>query len=196
MNKAKEKRPDYLVMVNLDNRLPDGFEDSFELISVKNEVGAEFRIEKKTYDAFLRLQKDVLKNDGIQIALLGSYRTVKEQEKIFGSALDEFGMEYTCKYVARPGHSEHHTGLAIDVGIVIEGKLLFRREDLLSVDGLFQTVQKKLPEYGFILRYPKGGESVTKIAYEPWHYRYIDSPRVARQITDEGICFEQYLPKA
>ena len=58
MNKAKEKRPDYLVMVNLDNRLPDGFEDSFELISVKNEVGAEFRIEKKTYDAFLRLQKE------------------------------------------------------------------------------------------------------------------------------------------
>ncbi len=101
-------------------------------------------------------------------------------------------MEYTSKYVAKPGYSEHHTGLAIDVGILLEGKLYRTKEELLSVEHLFKIIQKKLSQYCFILRYPKGKESITKIAYEPWHYRYIDSPKVAQEITDKGICFEEY----
>ena len=192
MREMIEKKPDYLVLVNEDNRLPDGFEDTVELISVENVAGNRFMVEKKTYDAFLRLQEDVLKNDSIQTVLLGSYRTVKQQEETFAWNLKEYGWEHTCKYVAKPGCSEHHTGFAIDVGILLEGKLCRARKDLLSVDHLFKIVQKKLPQYGFILRYPKGKESVTKIAYEPWHYRYIDSPEIAREITDQGICFEEY----
>ena len=101
-------------------------------------------------------------------------------------------MEHTRKYVAIPGCSEHHTGFAIDVGILLEGKLYRKREDLLSVSHLLEIVQKKLPQYGFILRYPKGKEAITKINYEPWHFRYIDSPDLAKEITDQGICFEEY----
>lgn len=195
MSDTKGKNPDYFVLVNEDHKLPDGFEDTVERILTENVAGNQFQVEKKTYDAFLRLQEDVLKNDGIQTVLLGAYRTIKQQEEIFEKHLHEFGPEYTCKYVAKPGCSEHHTGLAIDVGILLEGKLYRTQKELLSVDHLFKIVQKKLPQYGFILRYPKDKTSVTKIAYEPWHYRYIDSPQTAQKITDKGICFEEYWQK-
>ncbi len=189
---SNEKKTDYLVLVNEDNRLPDGFEDTIELVSVENAVGDQYQIEKKTYEAFLRLREDLLKNDGIQTELISIYRTVKQQQETFERYLNQFGLEYANKYVAKPGHSEHHTGIAIDVGIMLDGKLLRTIEDMLSVDHLFQTVQKKLPEYGFILRYPKGKEAVTKIGYESWHFRYIDSPELAKKITQQGICFEEY----
>ena len=106
--------------------------------------------------------------------------------------METCGEEYTNKYVAKPGHSEHHTGIAIDVGIVVDGKLRRRIAELLEVDDIFQTVQAALPEYGFILRYPKDKEPITGIAYECWHYRYIDDPALAREITDKGWCFEEY----
>ncbi len=196
MNDAKEKRPDYLILVNEDHRLPDGYEDTVELIPTENVAGDQFEIEKKTYEAFLGLREDILKNDGIQTVLLGSHRTIKQQEEIFERFLNEYGLEYTNQYVAKPGCSEHHTGLAIDVGILLEGKLLRKQKDLLSVDHLFKIVQKKLPRYGFILRYPKGKEAITKIGYEPWHFRYIDSPALAQEITDKGICLEEYWENA
>ncbi len=192
MSSVKEKNPDYFVLVNEDNRLPNGFEKTVELIPTENIAGNQFKIEKKTYDGFCALQEDVLNNNGIQTVLLGSYRTIQQQEEIFEKNLNEFGLEYTRKYVAKPGCSEHHTGLAIDVGILLNGKLYRKKEELLSVEHLFKIIHKKLPKYGFILRYPKEKESITKISYEPWHYRYVDSPQIAQKITDEGICFEEY----
>ncbi len=192
MTEAKEKHPDYLVLVNEENRIPAGFEDTIERIWVGNVAGTQFEIEKKTYEAFCQLQEDVLKNYGIQIDLLGSYRTVQYQEDLFAQNLAKYGFEHTNRYVAKPGCSEHHTGFAIDVGILLDGKFYHKREDLLSVDRLFKIIQKKLPKYGFILRYPEGKEAITKIAYEPWHYRYIDSPELAQKMTEQGICLEEY----
>ncbi len=192
----KEKKPNYLVLVNEDHRLPDDFEDSVEIISGENVVGRHFQIEKKTYEAFLCLQEDLLKNNGIQIELSSIYRTIQQQENIYQKYLNNFGLEYAKKYVAKPGHSEHHTGIAIDVGVVLDGKFYHTIEDILRVEHLYKTIQEKLPTYGFILRYPKGKESVTKIGYEPWHFRYLDSPEIAKEITDKGLCFEEYCEKA
>ena len=189
---CEAKKMDYLVLVNEDNRLPQGFEDWVSLISVENIAGNQFQVEKQTYEAFCALQEAVWKQDGIQTVLLGSYRTIRHQEEIFQRNLKAYGWEHTSKYVAKPGCSEHHTGLAIDVGILLEGKIYRAREDLLSVDHLFRVIQKKLPQYGFILRYPQGKEPITKIAYEPWHYRYVGSPQIAQEITDGGICLEEY----
>lgn len=188
----KNKKTDYLVLVNGDNRLPDDFEDSVELIDFVNFAGEKCKIEKKTYEAFLRLQEDVLKNYGIQAELTSIYRSISQQEETFKRFFNEFGIEYANKYVAKPGHSEHHTGLAIDVGIVIDGKLHRTIEELLSLDHLYKPIQAKLNQYGFILRYPKGKEDITKIGYEPWHFRYIDSPEIAKEITDKGLSFEEY----
>ena len=188
------KTPDYMVLVNEDNRLPEDFESTIQLISVENAVGDRYQIEKKTYEAFLQLRQDLLENDGIQTELISVYRTVPQQEATFQRYLTNFGLEYANKYVAKPGHSEHHTGLAIDVGVLLpDGKLTRTIEELLAVNDLFLIIQAKLPKYGFILRYPKGKETATKIGYESWHFRYIDSPAIATQITDKGICFEEYF---
>lgn len=190
-----EKKPDYMILINGENRLPDGFEDAVEIISVENTQGKVIQIEKNTYQAFLQLQKDLLENDGLQAELLSAYRSVASQERIFQRRLAEFGPEYTNKYVALPGHSEHHTGFAIDVSFVVDGKIIRGTENLLSIDHLFKIAHKKLPKYGFILRYPKAKEAVTKIGYEPWHFRYTDSPEIAAEITDNGLCLEEYLQK-
>lgn len=191
----KIKKPDYLVLVNEDNRLPDNFEDTVEIISVENAAGETYGIEKKTYEAFLRLRDDLLTNDGIQAELISVYRTIPQQEATFERYFKQFGIEYANKYVAKPGHSEHHTGLAIDVGVMIEGKLIRTIEGMQELDHLFKIMQNKLPQYGFILRYPKGKEAITKIGYECWHFRYIDSPELAKTITDKGICFEEYCER-
>ncbi|MBQ2696153.1 MAG: M15 family metallopeptidase [Clostridia bacterium] len=192
----ESKKPDYLVLVNEDNRLPENFEDTIEIITVENAVGNTYQIEKKTYEAFMRLREELLENDGIQAELISVYRTIPDQEATFNRYVEKFGMDYARTYAALPGHSEHHTGLAIDVGVMIDGKLIRTIEGMLELDHLFKIMQSKLPKYGFILRYPKGKEAVTKIGYECWHFRYIDSPALAKEITDQGICFEEYWEKA
>lgn len=192
MHKTNDQKPDYLILINGEHCLPEGYENTVELICAKNAAGSQYRLEKKTYEAFLRLREDLLKNDGIQVELISAYRTIKEQRAFFENYLNKFGLEYANKYVAKPGCSEHHTGLAIDVGIMVNGNILYTIEDLLAVDHLFKIVQEKLPRYGFILRYPRGKESFTKIGYEAWHFRYIDSPEIAKEITDNGLCFEEY----
>ena len=184
--------PDYRILINSENKLPEGFVDTVELVEVENPEGARFFVEKKTYQAFLRLQADVLAEDGLEIALLNSYRTLEKQQATFDYYCNQFGLAYAEKYAARPGCSEHHTGFAIDVSFLKDGKLTHGAQELLEQDDLFQVVQKKLPRYGFLLRYPKGKEEITKINYEPWHYRYIDDPELAREITQKGICFEEY----
>ena len=195
MNEQTVKQTDWLVLVNGEHRLPEGFEETVELVWCENPAGERFRIEKQTYEAFLRLKEDLLQNDGIEAALSNSYRTVEKQNEIYQRYTRDFGPDYAAKYAARPGHSEHHTGLAIDMGIILDGKFHRSIRDLLSVDHLFRIVHKKLPHYGFLLRYPEGKESITKIGYEPWHFRYIHSPEIAKQITDQGLCLEEYLEK-
>ena len=186
------KKTDYMVLINGENRLPENFEETIELLAVENAVGEKYQIEKKAYEAFMRLRQDLLDNDGIQAELSNSYRTIEKQEEIYSRYTREFGPEYAAKYAAKPGHSEHHTGLAIDVGIVVDGKFHRTIEDLLKVDHLFQIIHGKLARYGFILRYPAGKEAVTKIGYEPWHFRYVDSPQIAGEMAEQGLCFEEY----
>ena len=89
------------------------------------------------------------------------------------------------RYSARPGYSEHQTGLAVDINTTSTSFEHSRQ---------FKWLQKHAHEYGFILRYPKGKEWITGYAYEPWHYRYVGED-VAKIIYKEGITYEQYHAK-
>lgn len=193
MNTSSKTNPDYMVLLNEDNALPQDFESTVEIISVTNAFGEAYSIEKKTYEAFKLLRDDLMKNDGIQTELISVYRTINDQIATFNEYVAEYGLEYAKKYVAKPGHSEHHTGFAIDVGVVVDGVLIKDEPKLLTLTDIYDKIQAKLPDYGFILRYPKGKESITKIAYECWHFRYIDSPETAKEITGKSICFEEYF---
>lgn len=183
---------DYLLLVNKENLLPKNYE--VEFVNITNKNGKEFQIEKRTKDAFLGLQADLAK-DGIFIEFDSGYRSVKRQQEIMDEFIKEKGEEYARRVVAVPGTSEHHTGLALDIALVIDGKYIDDNEEMIKNTEIFARIHAKLAKYGFILRYPKGKENITGFAYEPWHFRYLNDAKIAEQITQNKLTFEEYLKK-
>lgn len=192
---TKEFKLDYLVLVNKQNELPDGWEEKVELVTVKDAYGDDMQVEKVALQKYNELREDLLKNDGVDIELDSSYRSVKEQQEIWDRFTEEYGIDYVKKYVAVPGFSEHHTGLAIDICIIKDGKLIFENDEMIEEKEIFAKVHKKLADYGFILRYLEGKDDITGYAYEPWHLRYINSVDIAKEIMSKGITLEEYLDK-
>lgn len=123
------------------------------------------------------------------IVPVSGWRSQKEQEEIWDDTLQKEGAEFTRKYVALPGHSEHQTGLAIDLGL--------RQEtiDFICPDfpdwGICGQFRHRAAAYGFIQRYPAGKEAVTGISHEPWHFRYVGAPH-GEIITAMGVTLEEY----
>lgn len=109
--------------------------------------------------------------------------------------MKKYGEVYTKRTAATPGFSEHHTGLALDLYLIIDGKDVDENEDMIQYPEIWAKIHEKLARYGFILRYLEGKEAITGYGYEPWHIRYIDSPETAKEITDKGITLEEYLNK-
>ncbi|MBQ7169466.1 MAG: M15 family metallopeptidase [Synergistaceae bacterium] len=109
---------------------------------------------------------------------------------------EKYGADYARRTVATPGYSEHHTGLALDLYFRLDSRDVYLNEDMVKHPEIWQKIHAKLAEYGFILRYPEGKESITGYSYEPWHIRYIDSPDIARKITADGLTLEEYLGEA
>ncbi len=190
--KKEESKTDYMVLVNKQSKLPEDWESRIELVDVYTGLDETYQVEKKTAEAYEKLRADLAK-DHVIIELDSTYRTVKRQQEIWDSFLKEHGEEYTKKYVAVPGTSEHHTGLAVDVKLVKEGKIIADNDEMTAEKELFSKVHAKLAKYGFILRYPVGKEDVTGYGAEVWHFRYIDSPEIAKEIMDKGITLEEYL---
>lgn len=109
-----------------------------------------------------------------RIVPVSGWRSLQEQQSIWDSSMTENGMEFTKKYVAYPGHSEHQTGLAIDLGIYRE-EIDFIRPDF-PCEGICQEFRNHAAGFGFVERYPAGKEAVTGIGHEPWHFRYVGAP--------------------
>ena len=122
-----------------------------------------------------------------EIVPVSGWRSYREQKAIWEESLAESGREFTEKYVALPGHSEHQTGLAIDLGKRQE-EIDFIRPDF-PYTGICQSFRKKAAEYGFIERYPAGKEEITGIGHEPWHFRYVGIPH-ARIMQEKEIRLE------
>ena len=190
----EEKDYDYLVLVNKYSQLPDDWEDTVKLVDAKNAWDEDIKVEKEAYEQYKKLAK-VLKDEGITIELDSVYRSVKEQQKLWDdwSKDPEKGLDYVKKYVAVPGYSEHHTGLAIDICLRKGKKLVYENDDMIADRKTFKKIHDKLADYGFILRYLEGRDDITGYAYEPWHLRYVGSKKIAKEITDKNITFEEYL---
>ncbi|MBQ6414406.1 M15 family metallopeptidase [Candidatus Saccharibacteria bacterium] len=184
----------YLVLVNKTHALPDGWENVVHLETVENSLGEENTIENKAYEQFVKLRDELL-DEGIQIELDSVYRSVEEQQEIWDawSADPELGEEYCKLYLAVPGYSEHHTGLAVDIFLIKDGKEIRENDDMIADVEDFAKIHELLPKYGFILRYLEGKEDITGYAYEPWHLRYINNSELATKITEENLTLEEYL---
>ena len=187
----------YLVLVNKENPLPDNWSEKIQLVEANNCYGEAFQVEQEALNAFILLHANLIKDGDIDIELDSTYRSIEEQQEIWDDWLNdpELGEEYCKQYLAVPGYSEHHTGLAIDVFLYKDGEPIRDNDDMIAEKDTFAKIHAKLAEYGFILRYPEGKEDITGYNYEPWHFRYVGDPKIANEIMEKGITLEEYLSK-
>ena len=146
--------------------------------------GKQYLLLKVAYENYVKMA-DAAKKDGLSLRVLSAYRTEDYQRNLYNNKVRTTGKINADNYSARPGSSEHQTGLAVDV-CSTSGTFEYTAE--------FRWMQKHAHEYGFILRYPKGKEWITGYSYEPWHYRYVGAD-VATKIFEEGITYEEYYVK-
>ena len=183
---------DYLVIVNKQNKLPDDWEKNVQLVTVKNAFDKDIQLEKEAYEKYKEL-KAALEKEGVHIELDSCYRSVAAQQDLWDRWTVEKGIDYVKKYVAVPGYSEHHTGLAVDICLNKDGKIIDENDDMIADRETFAKIHAKLADYGFILRYLENRDDVTGYSYEPWHLRYVGSEKIAKEIMDKNITFEEYL---
>ncbi|MBF0737888.1 D-alanyl-D-alanine carboxypeptidase family protein [Staphylococcus arlettae] len=124
----------------------------------------------------------------IDLKYRSGFRSYEEQQKLIKQAIKQDGRQKAYDYTAKPGHSEHQTGLAFDVGT--DAPLSnFKKEFGHSKEG--RWLAKHAKQYGFIIRYPKGEENWTGYEYEPWHLRYVGDS-LAHTIHEEQTSLEKY----
>lgn len=131
--------------------------------------------------AFSLMKNDAAKN-GLSIYISSGFRSYSSQKSIYNRYLSRDGRTLADTYSARPGHSEHQTGLAIDLNTIT-------RSFGNTAEG--KWVAAHCHEYGFILRYPEGKSHITGYCYEPWHLRYV-GVETATKIAASGLCLEEF----
>lgn len=130
---------------------------------------------------FNALSADAAK-EGLNIWLASGFRSYDYQKGIYNNYVSIYGADTADTFSARPGYSEHQTGLAIDVNTI---------DDSFADTPESEWLAENCSKYGFIIRYPKGKESITGYKYEPWHIRYVGKEK-AEAITKSGLCLEEY----
>ncbi len=165
----KEYVPDNLVTVSLSYSW--------------GELGSQ-KVTKDTYDAFIKLWEASHEN-GYFLMVSSSYRDYANQEKVYEQYKKSNGEEYADKIAARPGHSEHQTGLSLD--IFEKGTSQSTFEETESYNWLKENAHK----YGFIERYSKDKINITGYKFESWHFRYV-GVESATYIYEHNITFDEY----
>ncbi|MDF2534816.1 MAG: peptidase [Bacillales bacterium] len=132
------------------------------------------------------------KESGHELRAVSGYRSYQRQTELFNAKVKAIGEIEAEKWVARPGTSEHQTGLSMDISSLNYGNKLEQGFDKTKE---FQWLSQNAYKFGFILRYPANKEDITKHSYEPWHYRYIGID-VATEMVKRGLCFEEFMTKA
>ena len=181
----------YSILVNKNNEIKDNYINKINLVETKNIKDEIIKIEEKTYEAYKELKK-FLETKNIFIELDSAYRSIEEQQEIIDEFTEKYGTEYVNKFVAPIRTSEHHTGLALDLALIVNNKSLIENEDLFANENIFLEIHKHLHKFGFILRYPKDKKNITGYDYEPWHIRYIGKIP-AKIIYDNSLTLEEYL---
>lgn len=171
-----------LLIVNKYNKLNSIYIPS-DLVEIDPKYG-NGQLQKEAYQ-YLIIMAEAAELDGLSIYARSSYRSYEYQENLYNSYLSLYGQEYTDSVVARAGHSEHQTGLAIDISSNSSDNLYF-------VDtNEFKWLKNNAHKYGYILRYPEGKETITGYSYESWHYRYVGKD-IATIIYNESITYDEY----
>jgi zinc D-Ala-D-Ala dipeptidase/carboxypeptidase len=121
---------------------------------------------------------------------ISGYRSLEEQKSIYEDSMKTNGREFTEKYVALPNHSEHQTGLAIDLALKQDHIDFIRPE--FPYEGICNVFREKALQCGFVERYPRNKEAITGIAHEPWHFRYVGYPH-SLIMQEYNFTLEEYV---
>ncbi|MCC3282616.1 MULTISPECIES: M15 family metallopeptidase [Arthrobacter] len=153
--------------------------------------GVQLRAEAAA--AYLQMNADAAAA-GVGLVAVSGFRTADAQTQLHSSYSNTYGQQAAESISARPGYSEHQTGLAVDIG---------NPDGACSLEPCFEATPAgawaaaNAHRYGFIIRYPAGAEATTGFGYEPWHLRYV-GPELAATLTGSAQTLEQYagLPAA
>lgn len=204
ISQAKQKEDPYQDLPNVSSQdwnlllVNDEHPCSAELQVTLKDLANGYQIDERIYSAFAELQQAAA-NEGITLLAVSAYRSADYQKQLFDQDVakymnqgfsEEEAQTKTKEYMTYPGCSEHQTGLAIDVSSTedIDKGLVPELSDTTTGKWLMNHSA----EYGFIIRYPKGKESITKINYEPWHIRYVGKEN-AEYMVKHNLVLEEYL---
>ena len=178
-----------MLLVNRDYILPDDFEVELacSITDDPDSLKLDYRVAPHYNEMYLAALED-----GIELVPISGYRSVERQKRNFENKIDKYlnqgygkieATQMAATIILPPGTSEHNAGLAMDI-CSLEQDFENTKE--------FRWLNENAQDYGFILRYPEDKQDVTKIIYEPWHWRYV-GVEVAKEMKATGQCFEEYL---
>lgn len=174
------------VLVNKYNYLPSTYIPN-NLEEIENYANGTRLLVHEAREKFEQLCRDA-KQENLNIRAISSYRSYEYQKNLYDKYKEQDGIEKADTYSARPGFSEHQTGLVVDVDNIQKGFENFGTTEE------FKWMQENAHKYGFILRYPKGKEDITGYDYEAWHYRYVGE-EIATAINEKNLTFDEYYAR-
>ncbi|WP_442601554.1 M15 family metallopeptidase [Paenibacillus sp. KN14-4R] len=186
---------DRMVVINKQRALPDGYTPP-DLVYPNVPFSFKDKIEKRMMrkeaaDALERLFAGAAK-DNIKLVGISAYRSYATQKVVFANNVKTQGEQKAAQFSARPGQSEHQTGLAIDVSSA-SAKFQIEQSFIDTNEG--KWLAQHAHEYGFVIRFLQGKEQITGYAYEPWHIRFVGID-AAKDIFAKGITLEEYFQDA
>ncbi len=178
-----------MLLVNRDYILPDDFEVQLapSITSDSDSLKLDYRVAPHYNEMYLAAL-----DDGIELTPVSGYRSVERQERNFENKIQKYldqgygkieATQMAATIILPPGTSEHNAGLAMDICSL---------EQNFEETEEFAWLCENAADYGFILRYPEDKQDITKIIYEPWHWRYVGID-AAKEMKASGECFEEYL---
>lgn len=172
------------IVINKVFKLPDNYEPD-DLVIVD-----DYRSQTMREEAALAFQdlKTACKEVGFDLLAYSGYRSTELQTTIYNNMINNMGEEHTDQYVSKPGHSEHTTGLAVDVSINGTDYNITHESEH------YDEFLKLISDYGFIIRYPEGKQELTGYSYESWHIRYVGVD-IAKEIEETGLTLDEYVAR-
>lgn len=185
-----------LILVNAEQKyhFPDNMDEMDDLYDRKTsyyEVSdSELYLNRTVIDALNGMIDDFYQAKGKNDLLIASaYRSFDHQKRLFDRKVDELGETDALTWVSRPGYSEHHTGLAIDLSVYnVRTGVTYHYDG----EGIYAWINDNSYRYGFVVRYDVKKSDITGVSHEPWHFRYVGIPH-GLIMQEKDYCMEEYL---
>jgi len=182
----------YLLLINHDHDF--SIPDDLDLVNINDTKTTAFRVQhtdsrlaRSIMEPLDRMMEDFITATNMRsVAIISAFRTLGNQESILNNYIRLMGRREALRWAALPGHSEHHTGLAFDFGVMHGNS-----RSTFTGTGNTAWFRRNSHEYGFIHRYQQGKSHITQTAHEPWHFRFVGLPHSTIMVLNNW-CLEEY----